>query len=177
MGLGLGGGLSGNAVMWVFAIILGIFGVIGGMILFIVSATKYGEINKEYISDVKSSVASQLSRLNAKYANIIRFSVLGTGNNIFKTKENADTAININIEIEIFTQGVQYIPDQNVIQQQPSMQLQAAAPQGQIIMVQMPDEVAPFAYNPGANYDVVDEPGNEEGGEGAKPTDGRYNYQ
>eukprot|EP01084_Bolivina_argentea_P233850 393769_1 len=140
IGMGLGGGLSGNIPLWVFAIIIGIFGVFGGMILFIISANKYGEINKQYISDVKSNVNSQLMQLNNKYINIIQFTVLGTANNIFKSKEDADTTININIQIQIFTQSVQYIPNQNtVIQQQPTMQLQAAQPQGQIIMVQMPD--------------------------------------
>eukprot|EP01084_Bolivina_argentea_P233849 393767_1 len=113
IGMGLGGGLSGNIPLWVFAIIIGIFGVFGGMILFIISANKYGEINKQYISDVKSNVNSQLMQLNNKYINIIQFTVLGIANNIY-------------IQIQIFTQSVQYIPNQT-------------QPQGQIIMVQMPD--------------------------------------
>merc|ERR1712154_281446 len=142
--LGVPGGVTGNTAMWVFAIILGVSGFVGGLILFFLSANKYGEIAKTFISDVKSNLSVNLMPLNNKYNAMIRFNVGGTGNNIFKDKENADTTINISISIELLAQTVQYIPDQQhvMIQQQPSqpVQIQHVQPaQGQVVMVQMPD--------------------------------------
>lgn len=111
-GLGIPGGINDNTVMWVFAILLGGGSVVGGLILFVRGFTKFGEIAKQYISDVRFNLSAKLVALNSKYNGIITFNTKGTGNNIFKDKENADTTINIRIEIILHVDHVHYIPDQ-----------------------------------------------------------------
>eukprot|EP01084_Bolivina_argentea_P222749 376983_1 len=130
-GFGVGGGVNNNTVMWVFGIILGVGGFCGGIALFMISVTRYGEINKQFIADVKANLSARLADLNNKYNGIMRFSVRGTGKNIFKKEDEADTTINISIQIEILVQSVQYIPDQH----QQGMMMQQQVIQQQTIHV------------------------------------------
>ena len=111
IGLGLGGGLSANTVMWVSAIVFGTGGFVGGILLFIVPATKFGEISEQFIQDVGDKLNSNLMALNNKYNGMIRFSVKKKGiGNIFQSEQNADSSYGIGIEIEVLAENVPYIP-------------------------------------------------------------------
>ena len=112
-GMGIPGGINGNTALWVFAIILGVFGVIGGMVLFIYSSNRYQEINKSFIRDTRNNISANLVPLNNKYRNQIAFNA-SHGGNFFKDKGDAETTIHVKIEVEIFVESVQYIPDQRM---------------------------------------------------------------
>lgn len=95
------------------AIILGLAGFVGGLVLFIYSAQKYESINKGFISDTRNTLSTNLVPFNSRYQNQILFTVNHRGN-MFKDKGEADSTIHVNIEIELFVETVQYVPNQRM---------------------------------------------------------------
>ena len=50
--------------MWICGIIFGTLGLVGGTILFITAAKRFGEIAKTFIGDVRSALSSNLMTMN-----------------------------------------------------------------------------------------------------------------